>query len=209
VDERFLARERWDFEGTPAEKHPLLLHYHPLELYRHQVIKHTDVVLASYLVGHHFGGEEKRRTFEYYDPLTTGDSTPAACIQSVMASEIGLPGAALEYFARACTVDLADLHGNTGDGVHIAACGGTWLALVAGFGGLRDADGELRFARRLPEAWSRLRFRIEVRGQLLEVDMTPGATAYRLLEGSGLLIEHFGERLRVRPGRAGRGRRRG
>jgi alpha,alpha-trehalose phosphorylase len=201
-DERFLARERWDFEGTPADKHPLLLHYHPLELYRHQVIKQTDVVLASYLVGHHFGEEEKRRTFEYYDPLTTGDSTLSACIQSVMASEIGRPGDALEYFARACSVDLEDLHGNTADGVHIASCGGTWLALVAGFGGLRDADGELRFAPRLPEGWSRLRFRVEVRGQLLEVEMTPATTTYRLLEGSGLLVEHFGEQLRVRPGAA-------
>ena len=88
-DEHFLERKRWDLEGTPAEKHPLLLHYHPLELYRHQVIKQTDVVLATYLAGHHFSDDEKRRTFDYYDPLTTGDSTLSACIQSVMASEVG------------------------------------------------------------------------------------------------------------------------
>jgi alpha,alpha-trehalose phosphorylase len=199
-DARFLERKRWDFAGTPPEKHPLLLHFHPLELYRHQVIKQADVVLATYLVGHHFDEEEKRRTFDYYDPLTTGDSTLSACIQSVMASEVGYPAAALEYFTRACTVDLADGHGNTGDGIHIASCGGTWLALVAGFGGLRDADGDVRFAPRLPREWNRLRFRIEVRGQLIEVDMTPDATVYRLLEGRGLPIEHFGEQLRLAPG---------
>jgi alpha,alpha-trehalose phosphorylase len=199
-DARFLERKRWDFAGTPPEKHPLLLHFHPLELYRHQVIKQADVVLATYLVGHHFDEDEKRRTFDYYDPLTTGDSTLSACIQSVMASEVGYPAAALEYFDRACTVDLADGHGNTGDGIHIAACGGTWLALVAGFGGLRDADGDVRFAPRLPREWDRLRFRIEVRGQLIEVDMTADATVYRLLEGRGLPIEHFGEPLRLAPG---------
>jgi alpha,alpha-trehalose phosphorylase len=199
-DERFLERKRWDFEGTPREKHPLLLHFHPLELYRHQVIKQTDVVLATYLVGHHFSDEEKRRTFDYYDPLTTGDSTLSACIQSVMASEVGYADAALRYFEAASTVDLADLHGNTKDGIHVASCGGTWLALVAGFGGLRDFDGEVRFDPRLPAEWDGLRFRVGVRGQVVEVDMTHAATTYRLLEGSGLMIEHRGAPLRLRPG---------
>jgi alpha,alpha-trehalose phosphorylase len=199
-DEHFLDREPWDLDRAPAGKRPLLLHHHPLELYRHQVIKQTDVVLASYLVGHHFEAAEKRATFDYYDPITTGDSTLSACVQSIMAAEVGYQEVALDYFESACMVDLEDRHGNTADGVHIASCGGTWLALVAGFGGLRDADGELRFAPRLPEGWGRLCFRLQVRGQLLEVDMVPGATTYRLLEGSGLPVEHFGEPLRVRPG---------
>jgi alpha,alpha-trehalose phosphorylase len=198
-DERFLERKRWDFESTPAEKYPLLLHHHPLELYRHQVIKQTDVVLATYLVGHNFSADEIRRTFDYYDPLTTGDSTLSACIQSVIASEVGYPDEALAYFERACAVDLADAHGNTADGVHIASCGGTWLAVVAGFGGLRDFDGQIRFRPRLPAGWTRLRFRVAVRGQVVEVDMTPAATTYRLLEGSGLMLGHHDEDLRLTP----------
>jgi alpha,alpha-trehalose phosphorylase len=198
-DERFLERKRWDFDATPIEKYPLLLHHHPLELYRHQVIKQTDVVLATYLVGHHFSEDEKRRTFDYYDPLTTGDSTLSACIQSVVASEVGYPEAALEYFVHACAVDLADVHGNTADGIHIASCGGTWLALVAGFGGLREDDGEVCFSPRLPAEWHCLRFRVQVRGQLVEVDMTHEATTYRLVEGRGLVIGHFDERLRLLP----------
>src|SRR4051812_42396539 len=199
-DEHFLERKRWDFEGTPADKHPLLLHYHPLELYRHQVIKQADVVLASYLVGHNFSADEKRRTFDYYDPLTTGDSTLSACVQSVIASEVGYPDAALEYFLAACSVDLLDAHGNTTDGIHVASCGGTWLALVAGFGGLRDFDGELRFRPRLPEDWTRLRFRLQVRGCTLEVDMAAGSTTYRLLEGDELALRHGDEPLVVRGG---------
>ena len=196
-DDHFLDRKRWDFENTPREKHPLLLHYHPLELYRHQVIKQTDVVLATYLVGEHFSAEEKRRTFDYYDPLTTGDSTLSACVQSVIASEVGYPDAALGYFMDAATVDLLDSHGNTADGIHIASCGGTWLALVAGFGGLRDSDGSVCFRPQLPGAWERLRFRVQVRGKVIEVDMTHAGTTYRLLEGHGLLIHHFGEQLRL------------
>jgi alpha,alpha-trehalose phosphorylase len=198
-DEHFLDRERWDFAGTPAEKHPLLLHYHPLELYRHQVIKQTDVVLATYLVEHNFSEEETRRTFDYYDPLTTGDSTLSACVQSVIASAVGYAEPALRYFKDACAVDLLDTHGNTADGIHVASCGGTWLALVAGFGGLRDFDGELRFQPRLPSEWERLRFRVQARGQLVEVDMTQEATTYRLLEGRGILVRHFGDVVRLTP----------
>jgi alpha,alpha-trehalose phosphorylase len=120
----------------------------------------------------------------------------------VIASAVGYAGAALEYFARACAVDLTDAHGNTADGVHIASCGGTWLALVAGFGGLRDFDGQVRFHSRLPAGWTRLRFRVAARGQVVEVEMTPAATAYRLLEGPGLMLGHFDEDLRLTPGAA-------
>ena len=199
-DEHFLDRPVWDFEATPPERYPLLLHHHPLEIYRHQVIKQTDVVLATYLLDRSFSEDELRRTFEYYDPLTTGDSSLSACVQSIVASAAEHPDLALRYFLDACSADLLDSHGNTGDGLHIASCGGTWLALVAGFGGLRDFDGEVRLHPRLPEGWKRLRFRLEVRGQLLEVDMAHDVTTYRLLAGSGLLIEHRGEPLRLRPG---------
>jgi trehalose/maltose hydrolase-like predicted phosphorylase len=198
-DERFLERKRWDFDSTPADNYPLLLNYHPLEIYRHQVIKQTDVVLATYLVGQHFTEEEKRRTFDYYDPLTTGDSSLSACVQSVIASEVGYADAAYEYFLDASGVDLLDSHGNTADGLHIASCGGTWLALVAGFGGLRDSDGELHFTPRLPAEWTRLRFRVQVRGQVIEVDMTPGDTTYTLMEGRGLLIYEGDEEIWLTP----------
>jgi alpha,alpha-trehalose phosphorylase len=97
-------------------------------------------------------------------------------------------------------VDLADAHGNTADGIHIASAGGTWLALVAGFGGLRDFDGDVRFAPRLPAEWDRLRFRVTVRDQVVEVDVTQSGTTYTLIEGRGLPFKHFGEPLRVRPG---------
>jgi alpha,alpha-trehalose phosphorylase len=199
-DDGFLEREPWDFAATAPDDYPLFLHHHPLELYRRQVIKQADVVLATYLLDDAFTPEERRRTFDYYDPLTTGDSTLSACIQSIVASAVGRPDQALEYFVDACAVDLIDAHRNTADGIHVASCGGTWLALVAGFGGLRDFGADVRFHPRLPAQWKRLRFRVAVRGQVVEVDMTHAATTYRLVEGPGLVVHHFGEELRLRRG---------
>jgi trehalose/maltose hydrolase-like predicted phosphorylase len=192
-DDGFLDRELWDFESTPPERYPLLLHYHPLVIYRHQVIKQADLVLATFLLGEHFRDEEKRRIFDYYDPLTTGDSSLSVCIQSIMASELGYHDRAYRYFADAVAMDLGDIGGNVRDGLHVAALAGTWMALVYGFAGLRDRGGRLRFRPRLPDGWTRLRFRLRVREALLEVDVRPERTDYRLLGGSALEIQD-GER---------------
>ena len=149
-DDFFLDREVWDLSQTPAELRPLLLHYHPLVIYRFQVLKQADVVLALFLQGDRFTAAEKRADFEYYDPITTGDSTLSAVVQSVIAAEVGYHDAALHYFHESLYVDLADLHGNTVDGLHVASTGGVWSALVAGFGGMRDHGGALSFDPRLP-----------------------------------------------------------
>ncbi len=199
-DEDFLMRERWPFDDTPVDHYPLLLHYHPLELYRHQVIKQADVVMVTYLVNNKLTREEIRKAFDYYDPLTTGDSTLSACIQSVVASEVDYELAAYEYFLQACSVDLADMHGNTADGIHIASSGGTWLALVAGFAGMRDRDGELRFRPRLPDQWERLRFPLRFQGRTLEVVMTRDRTTYELRDGEAFTIVHEDRELHLEVG---------
>ena len=151
-------------------------------------------------VGAHVRRAPRRVGDRDYDPLTTGDSTLSACIQSVIASSIDYHDAAYAYFLQAATVDLGDTHGNTADGVHIASCGGTWLAVVAGFGGLRDFDGRVTLRPRLPAEWTGLRFRIEVRGQVIEVDVRADATTYTLLEGRGILVWHDDEVMRLTPG---------
>jgi alpha,alpha-trehalose phosphorylase len=197
-DEHFLNRKPWDFEHTPIDNYPLLLHYHPLNIYRHQVIKQTDVVLATFLAGDRFSQEEKRRVFEYYDPLTTGDSSLSSCVQSVMAAEVGDLQAAYDYFLLSAGVDLANLSGNVGDGIHVASCGGVWMALVYGFGGLRDVDGhDLRFCPRLPPDWDSMRFRLIVRGSRVEVEMRPEETSFRLLQGEPLSMISDGQSFTV------------
>ncbi|ACV07051.1 glycoside hydrolase family 65 protein [Kytococcus sedentarius] len=168
-DEHFLDREIWDLAATPPEKHPLLLHYHPLVIYRYQVLKQADVVLALFLQGDRFTLEQKRANFEYYDPITTGDSTLSAVVQSIMAAEVGYHRMALDYFLRALYVDLADAHSNTEDGMHIANSGGVWSALVSGFGGMRAVAGQLTFDPRLPEDWDEITFRVQWRGSRLRI----------------------------------------
>ncbi|MEZ5205762.1 MAG: glycosyl hydrolase family 65 protein [Acidimicrobiales bacterium] len=201
-DDDFLEREVWDFAGTPPDKYPLLLHFHPLEIYRHQVIKQADVVLATFLLGWNFTHEEKRRIFEYYDPLTTGDSSLSACIQSVMAAELGLMSKACEYFADAVLVDLVDLAGNVRDGLHIASAGGVWVALVYGFGGLRDHWGDLHFQPVIPDGWTRLSFRVRRRNAVIEVDIADDAVTYRLLDGPPTVIYHWDQPVQLEAGSA-------
>jgi alpha,alpha-trehalose phosphorylase len=199
-DDNFLEKESWDVANTPRDKFPLLLYHHPLVIYRHRVIKQADIVLAMFLLGSEFTRKQKKRNFDYYDPITTGDSSLSASIQSIIASEVGYPKKALEYFSYAVLMDLADIGGNVRDGAHIASMGGTWMALVYGFGGMRDYNGELSFNPRLPERWKRLSFPLFVRGQKLLVDISHDRVEYTLERGEGLTITHRGETIELEEG---------
>jgi alpha,alpha-trehalose phosphorylase len=196
-DDGFLLRKPWDFANTPLEKYPLLLHYHPLVIYRHQVIKQADVVLAMFLLGDEFSEEQKRRNFDFYDPLTTGDSSLSACIQSIVAFEIGYADLALEYARSALLMDLADVGGNVKDGCHIASMGGTWMAVVYGIAGFRDYDGRFTFRTRLPNRVATLELSLTLRGQLLGVHLTQESATYTLREGQRLVIHHDDEEIRL------------
>ncbi len=171
-DAMFLEREVWDLANTPDDQRPLLLHFHPLVIYRFQVLKQADVVLALFLQGNHFTAEEKLADFQYYDPLTTGDSTLSAVVQAILAAEVGYQDLALEYFQHALFVDLGNLHQNSSDGVHVASAGGVWTTLVCGFGGMRDHAGELSFDPRLPAEWPSLSYPLQWRGTTLQVTLT-------------------------------------
>ncbi|MBF4574513.1 glycoside hydrolase family 65 protein [Herbiconiux sp. VKM Ac-1786] len=199
-DAQFLEKELWDLENTPASKRPLLLHFHPLVIYRFQVIKQADVVLAMFLRGSEFSAEQKRANFEYYDALTTGDSTLSASTQSIIAAEVGYRDLALDYFRAALFVDLGDLHHNTADGVHVASTGGVWSALVFGFGGMRDHAGSLSFDPRLPEGWESLTFRITTRGSRMRVQIRQGSVSFALEDGAEVKLRVRAEAITVYPG---------
>jgi alpha,alpha-trehalose phosphorylase len=199
-DDSFLDKKRWDIENTPPEKYPLLLAFHPLTIYRHQVIKQADVVLAMFLHGENFSLEQKKRNFEFYDPLTTGDSSLSSCIQSIIAMEIGDYEKAASYARMALLMDLADVGGNVKDGCHIASMGGTWMTLAYGFGGMRDYDGVLTFRpRRPPESTGIVRIPLTMRGQriVVEIDATARTVKYSLYEGDGLMLRHEDEEIRL------------
>src|SRR5215211_7531941 len=199
--EGFTEHEPWDFEATSEEEYPLLLHFPYFELYRKQVVKQADLVLALYVRGDAFIEDEKARDFAYYERLTVRDSSLSACVQAVIAAEVGHLELAYDYFGEAALMDLHDLEHNTRDGVHIASLAGAWLAAVAGFGGMRDYDGALTFAPRLPARLERLTFRLRFRGRRLKVEVRKPEATYTLVEGEQLEIAHHGGPLTLSTGR--------
>src|SRR5436853_3264818 len=164
--------DRWDFANTSPDQYPLLLHFPYFDLYRKQVVKQADLVLAMYLRSDAFTPEQKARNFAYYEPLTVRDSSLSACTQAVLAAEVGQLQLAYDYLGEAALIDLHDLHHNVQDGVHMASLAGAWTALVAGFGGLRLREGSLCFAPRLPEMLVRLAFHLLFRGSHLRVEVS-------------------------------------
>jgi alpha,alpha-trehalose phosphorylase len=197
-DDSFLDKEPWDFRNTPSDRYPLLLFYHPLNIYRKQVIKQADVILAMFLLGDAFSREEKKRNFEFYDPLTTGDSSLSSCIEAIIAAQIGDTDRAIRYGMAALLMDLADVGGNVKDGCHIASMGGTWMMLTYGLAGMRDDDGTLSFwPRRAPEDNAKLRFPLTYRGQMLEVEVGADQVEYSLRKGDCLVIRHETEQVRL------------
>ena len=198
--EGFTHHDVWNFADTPPDHYPLLLYYPYFDLYRKQVIKQADLVLALYACGDRFTDEDKVRAFAYYEPLTVRDSSLSACTQAIVAAETGHLDLAYDYLGEAAFMDLHDLEHNTRDGLHIASLAGSWLALVAGFGGFRDHDGRLTFAPRLPPGMRRLAFRIGVaRGRVL-VEVDGDGASYTLQRGDQLEVEHFGDALTLRAG---------
>jgi len=196
-DDAFLEKKPWDFKHIPPEKYPLFLNYHPLVIYRHQVIKQADVVLAMFLLGNEFSLEEKLRNFDYYDELTTGDSSLSVSIQSIIALELGYMNKAQEYARYSVLMDLADISGNAREGLHMASMGGTWMVMVYGYAGMRDYGGRISFRPRIPKHFTGGGFCLTIRGQLLEVDVDTESARYTLKEGDEFTFYHEDEKIRL------------
>jgi alpha,alpha-trehalose phosphorylase len=190
--EGFTVHEVWDFERTDPDHYPLMLHYPYFDLYRKQVVKQADLVLAMYLRPDFFDIEHKARNFVYYEQITVRDSSLSAAIQSVLAAEVGHLELAYDYLWETALVDMGDLHGNCRDGIHLAAQAGVWTSLVAGFGGLRVAEGEISFAPRLPEALTRLAFSLCYRDRRIYVNIDGPVASYALKRGKTIGARHHG-----------------
>lgn len=200
--EGFTQHAVWDFEGTPPQRYPLLLHFPYGQLYRTQVVKQADLVMALYLCGDCFTPEEKLRDFDYYEALTVRDSSLSACVQAIVAAEVGHLELAFDYTVEGALIDLRDLASTTHEGLHLGSLAGTWLALVAGFGGLRDHDGVLAFAPRLPPTLRRMAFGLQVHGETLRVEVGRSEATYVARGTRALAISHHGEPLVVEGGAA-------
>jgi alpha,alpha-trehalose phosphorylase len=198
--EGFTRLQEWDFAGTGPDCYPLLLNFPYFDLYRKQVVKQPDLVLAMHWRGDAFTAEQKIANFAYYEPRTVRDSSLSACTAAVLAAEVGQLELAHDYLGEAALMDLRDLNQNTRDGVHVASLAGTWLGLVAGLGGMRDHDGALSFAPRLPSRISRLEFALLWRGLRLRVEVLPGQATYSLRDGADgaqLRLRHHADEVLV------------
>ncbi len=196
-DDSFLSHALWNWDATPPDEYPLLLHHPYFELYRRQVVKQADLVLALWRRGDAFTLEDKRRAFEYYEPLTVRDSSLSACAQAVVAAEVGHLGLAWDYLREAALTDLDDLHRNAHNGLHMASLAGAVLAAIAGLGGFRDATERLEFRPWLPDAVERLCFRLTIRGSRLRVTVLPEEARYRVEHGDPLEIVHWDETITI------------
>ncbi len=199
-DDSFMDKADWDFDGTPRSNYPLLLHYHPLVIYRHRVLKQPDLVLAQFLLSRRFTLAEKIRNFEFYEKYTTGDSSLSHCIMSIMAAVTGDEEKALDYFNKTVRMDIDDVNGNSRDGIHTACMAGSWMSVVYGFAGFEDYAGSYSFNPHLPKEWKKLAFSLSLRGCIVDVTLTHEEALYSLREGRELELYHRNERFVLKKG---------
>ncbi len=184
-DDSFLQKPVWDIENTPKEEFPLLLHYHPLHLYRYQVCKQADTVLSHFLFPDMQSKETMEKSYRYYEKITTHDSSLSTCVFSMQASRLGLYEEAQKYFGDSAKLDLLNLHGNSGDGVHTANMGGAYMAIVNGFAGVDITDEGLSIDPFLPESLSAYSFNFKYRGRIIRIRVKSDRTEITLVEGEG------------------------
>ncbi|MFW6022874.1 MAG: glycoside hydrolase family 65 protein [Halanaerobiaceae bacterium] len=198
-DDSFLFKDEIDIDALDDTEFPLVSNWHPLTIWRFQVIKQADVILLMFLLGEKFTLEEKKANYDYYEPKTTHDSSLSSSIYSIIAAEIGYYNEAYNYFIQTVRLDLDDFNENTWQGLHIAAMGSAWLSLVQGFAGMRNYNGKLHFLPYLPDEWESYEFKIVFKGNQLKIRVEKEKVYYNLINGSGLKIYHNGLEIEITP----------
>lgn len=204
-DDTFLRKQVWNFEETPEDKYPLLLHYHPLTIYRYQVCKQADTVLAHFLLEDDQSMETIRSSYDYYEKITTHDSSLSSCIFSIMASKVGYANKAYDYFSETARLDLDNTHGNTKDGLHLANMGGTWMAIVFGFAGVRIKETHLALAPMIPAGWEQYQFKIQYKGRTIDVHITSSHVQLNVIDGQALQLRLYDQDISLEPNVSYRG----
>lgn len=193
-DDSFLQKPVWDLEKTPKEEFPLLLHYHPLHLYRYQVCKQADTVLAHFLYPDSADRQTMEKSFRYYEKITTHDSSLSTCVFSMQASRLHLYEEAERYFGDSAKLDLYNRHGNSGDGVHTANMGGAYMAIVYGFAGVKINEDGLSVDPFLPASFRGYRFNFCYQGRRIRLEVGTKEMTLKLLDGEDMEFSFGGDK---------------
>jgi alpha,alpha-trehalose phosphorylase len=196
-DDSFLYKEEIDIESIPINELPLVKNWHPLTIWKYQILKQADVILLMLFMGDKFSLEQKKRNYDYYEPKTTHDSSLSPSIYSIIASEIGYHNDAYNYFLQTARLDLDDYNENAYQGLHTACMGSNWMVLVQGFAGMRSYDGKLSFKPFLPTQWKGYEFKIKYKDSLLKVHVKDKYTEYKLLEGKSINFRHKDKEIKL------------
>jgi alpha,alpha-trehalose phosphorylase len=199
-DDSFLHRKRIDIDQIPEDQFPLLLHWHYLNIYRHQICKQPDVLLLMMLLRKRFTVEEIKRNYDYYEPITTHDSSLSPSVFSILACDIGYEKDAYDYFIQTVRMDLDDYNGNVKHGIHAANMGGTWNAVIYGFAGMKPDSEGLNFCPHLPEKWHGLSFKVRHKNRKILVELKRDSAKFTLLEGDSIKLHYFNEEILLMQG---------
>ncbi|WP_270573420.1 glycoside hydrolase family 65 protein [Bacillus glycinifermentans] len=182
----FLDKELQAADDLNPDERPLYQHWSWDKILRSSFIKQADVLQGMYLLNHRFTLEEKRRNFEFYEPMTVHESSLSPSVHAVLAAELQMEKKALELYKRTARLDLDNYNRDTEEGLHITSMTGSWLAIVQGFAGMRVANETLSFAPFLPKEWNGYSFKINYRNRLIQVAVAENSVVFDLLKGDPL-----------------------
>jgi len=195
-DDEFFSKRALDMTPYRGKVDGIFQQLSWAEITSSQVIKQADVVMLLYLLDAHFSQTIKQANWQCYEPKTLHDSSLSPAIHAILANDIGETTLAYRYFEQACRIDLGDDSHRADQGMHAAALGGIWQAVVNGFAGVRIRQGCLAFAPRLPEVWSRLAFRLHWKGDVIAVTLNQQRLTLRkeTTHNASLAIEVAGQK---------------
>ena len=175
---------------------PIHRHWSWDRILRSCYIKQADVLQGLWFLNDEFTTEQKKRNFDFYEPMTVHESSLSPCIHAILAAETGDTEKSRELFMRSARLDLDNINRDTSDGLHITSMAGAWMSIVHGLGGLRVINDVLHLNPVLPRAWSGYSFKIHFRGAKVSVDIRPGRFAAKV-EGVSLELSAGQQRIRL------------
>ncbi|NLJ87620.1 MAG: glycoside hydrolase family 65 protein [Epulopiscium sp.] len=187
----FLDKELVTVDNLSDKDRPLNQNWSWDKILRSCFIKQADVLQGLYFLNHKFTFEEKKRNFEFYEPMTVHESSLSPCVHSILAAELKMEDKAVEMYKRTARLDLDNYNNDTEDGLHITSMAGSWLSIVHGFAGLRTFNEKISFSPFIPKDWDSYSFKINYRDRLIKVYVNKDSIVITLEKGEALKLNVY------------------